>query len=228
MACVSTPEERLAIQDGRVRVSGIYARPPDPPATLVVAHGAGAGMDHPFMAGFTRAMNDEGIATLRFNFSYIENGRRAPDPESLLRETWLAAFAAATARSKGEPVWAGGKSLGGRIASMVVSDGMPAAGLVFLGYPLHPPGKPERIRDEHLYRIASPMLFLEGTRDPFATRDLLAGVIAKLGERATLVPIEGGDHSFNVRGVKRDAREVGAGLAVHAAAFIEGHAQEHA
>lgn len=172
-------------------------------------------------------MNDEGIATLRFNFSYIEGGRRSPDPGSLLRETWLAAFATATARSKGEPVWAGGKSLGGRIASMVVADGMPAAGLVFLGYPLHPPGKPERIRDEHLYGIASPMLFLEGTRDPFATPELLAGVIAKLGERATLVPIEGGDHSFNVRGVKRDAREVGAGLAVHAAAFIKDHEKEH-
>jgi predicted alpha/beta-hydrolase family hydrolase len=222
MARVSTPEERLTIADGRVRVSGIYARPSDPPATLVVAHGAGAGMDHPFMVGFTRAMNDEGIATLRFNFPYIENGRRAPDPESRLSETWLMAFAAASDRSRGEPVWAGGKSLGGRIASMVVADGMPAAGLVFLGYPLHPPGKPERIRDEHMYRIAVPMLFLEGTRDPFASTDLLARVIAKLGERATLIPIEGGDHSFNVRGSKRDAREVGADLAVHAAAFIEG------
>ena len=226
MACVTTPEERLTIEDGRVSVSGVYARPPDPPATLVVAHGAGAGMDHPFMAGFTRAMNDEGIATLRFNFSYIESGRRSPDPESLLRETWLAAFAAATDRSKGERVWAGGKSLGGRIASMVVADGMPAAGLVFLGYPLHPPGMPERIRDEHLYRIKVPMLFFEGTRDPFASTDLIAGVIAKLGDRATLVSIEGGDHSFNVRGVKRDAREVGAAVAVHAAAFMRERAKE--
>ena len=227
MAGVTTPEERLLIEDGRVRVSGIYARPPKPPATLVVAHGAGAGMDHPFMAGFTRAMNDEGIATLRFNFSYIENGRRSPDPESLLRETWLAAFAAATDRSRGEPVWVGGKSMGGRLASMVVADGMVAAGLVFLGYPLHAPGKSERIRDEHLYRIAAPMLFLEGTRDAFASPDLMAGVIAKLGERATLVSIEGGDHSFNVRGAKRDAREVGAGLAVQAASFIKGHAKGH-
>jgi predicted alpha/beta-hydrolase family hydrolase len=217
---VTTPEERLTIEKGRVRVSGIYARPGKPPATLIVGHGAGAGMDHPFMAGFTRAMNDEGIATLRFNFPYIENGRRAPDPGPFLEETWLAAFAMASDRAKDEPVWAGGKSLGGRIASIVVADGMPAAGLVFLGYPLHPPGKPERIRDEHLYRIEVPMLFLEGTRDPFATLELLHGLIAKLGDRASLVRIEGGDHSFNVRGAKRDAREVGASLAEPAAAFI--------
>jgi uncharacterized protein len=220
MARVATPEERLTIEAGRVRVSGTYARPAAPAATLVLAHGAGAGMDHPFMVGFARAANDEGIATLRFNFPYIENGRRAPDPAPFLQEAWLAAFATASARAKGEPVWAGGKSLGGRIASMAAADGMPAAGLVFLGYPLHPPGKPERIRDEHLYRIEVPMLFVEGTRDPFATPELLDGVIAKLGGHATLLPIEGGDHSFNVRGAKRDAREVGAALAPLVAAFI--------
>jgi predicted alpha/beta-hydrolase family hydrolase len=220
MARVAAPEERLSIEDGRVRVSGLYARPTKSAATLVIAHGAGAGMEHPFLSGFSRAMNDEGVATLRFNFVYLENGRRSPDPEPLLREAWLAAFAAATARAKGEPVWAGGKSLGGRLASMVVADGMPAAGLVFLGYPLHPPGKPERIRDAHLYEIGVPMLFLEGTRDPFATTELLAGVLKKLGGWATLISIEGGDHSFNVRGAKRDAREVGASLAEPAAAFI--------
>ena len=217
---MTTPEERLTIEQGRVRVSAVYARPPKPRATLVVAHGAGAGMDHPFMAGFTRAMNDLGVATLRFNFVYTENGRRAPDPAPFLEETWRAAFDAASGRAKGEPVWAGAKSLGGRIASMVVADGMPAAGLVFLGYPLHAPGKPERIRDEHLYSIKAPMLFLEGTRDPFATPEPLQRVITKLGDRASIVSIEGGDHSFNIRGAKRDAREVGAGLAEPAAAFI--------
>jgi predicted alpha/beta-hydrolase family hydrolase len=220
MARVATPEERLTIEDGRVRVSGAYARPSDPAATLVLAHGAGAGMDHPFMVGFSRAMNDEGFATLRFNFPYIENGRRSPDPAPFLQEAWGAAFTAASARTKGEPVWAGGKSLGGRIASMATADGMPAAGLVFLGYPLHPPGKPERIRDEHLYRIDVPMIFVEGTRDPFATPELLNKVIAKLGIRATMLSIEGGDHSFNVRGAKRDAREVAAGLAPLVAASI--------
>jgi predicted alpha/beta-hydrolase family hydrolase len=177
-------------------------------------------MDHPFLVGFTRAVNDEGIATLRFNFPYVEAGRRSPDPERSLRETWLAAFGAASKRGKDEAIWAGGKSLGGRIASMVVADGMAASGLVFLGYPLHPPGKPERIRDEHLYRIEVPMLFLHGSRDPFATPELLSGIVAKLGDRATLVEIEGGDHSFNVRGVKAGPREVGAGLAAASAAFI--------
>ena len=201
----------------------MYARPTDPLVTLVLAHGAGAGMDHPFMVGFARAMNDLGVATLRFNFPYIESGRRAPDPAPYLQETWMAAFGAARARANGEPVWAGGKSLGGRIASMAVADdGMAAAGLVFLGYPLHPPGKPERIRDEHLYRIEVPMIFVEGTRDPFATPELLAGVLLKLGDRADLISIEGGDHSMNVKGPKRDAREVAAGLAEPVAAAIRG------
>ena len=214
MTCVTTPEERLTIEDGRVHVSGMYARPTDPLVTLVLAHGAGAGMDHPFMVGFARAMNDLGVATLRFNFPYIESGRRSPDPGPYLEEAWRAAFAAASQRAKGEQIWVGGKSLGGRIASMAVADGgVAAAGLVFLGYPLHPPGKPERIRDEHLYRIEVPMIFVEGTRDPFATPELLAGVISKLGDRADLISIEGGDHSMNVKGTKRDAREVAAGLA---------------
>ena len=220
MTRMATPEEQLTIEEGRVRVSGAYARPADPTATIVLAHGAGAGMDHPFMVGFTRAMNDEGFATLRFNFPYIENGRRSPDPAPFLQEGWRAAFDAAKARAKGEPVWAGGKSLGGRIASMAVADGMPAAGLVFLGYPLHPPGKPERIRDEHLYRIDVPMIFVEGTREVFAAPELLAGVIAKLGKRAALISIEGGDHSFNVKGAKRDAREVAGTLARPVAPLI--------
>jgi hypothetical protein len=217
---MATPEERLTIDEGRVQVSAAYARPSGAAATLVLGHGAGAGMDHPFMAGFARAINDEGIATMRFNFPYIENGSKAPDPAPFLQESWRAAFTSAVARAKAEPVWAGGKSLGGRIASMAVADGMPAAGLVFLGYPLHPPGKPERVRDEHLYGIEVPMVFVEGTRDPFATPELLNGVIAKLGERATLLSIEGGDHSFNVRGAKRDPREVGAALAPDVARSI--------
>jgi predicted alpha/beta-hydrolase family hydrolase len=215
-----TPEVRGELDLPTGTVSTLWVAPADPVATLVLGHGAGAGMDHPFMAGFSRAISDEGVATLRFNFPYIERGRRSPDPERILRETWLAAFDAGVAGSGGRAVLAGGKSLGGRIASMCVADGMPAAGIVFLGYPLHPPGKPERIRDEHLYRIEVPILFVHGTGDPFATSELLSKVIAKLGARAEDVPIEGGDHSFNVRGRKRDPREVGAELASIAAAFI--------
>jgi predicted alpha/beta-hydrolase family hydrolase len=218
------PEESLRIDTVKGPVSAIYARPRSPSATIVVAHGAGAGLDHPFLVGFARACQEQGLATLRFNFPYLEAGRRAPDTEAVLRDAWSAAFEVASARRKKEPVWASGKSLGGRIASMAAADGqIDPAGLVFLGYPLHPPGKPERIRDEHLYRVGVPMLFLQGTSDPFATPALLQRVVDKLGDRATLVPFEGGGHSFEVRGRKRDPREVGASLAAPAAAFIRDH-----
>jgi predicted alpha/beta-hydrolase family hydrolase len=217
---MTTPEVRGRIDVVGVEVSTASIAPAGSDGTLVVAHGAGAGMDHPFLVGFCRAMGDAGIATMRFNFPYAERGRRSPDPERALRAAWLAAYEAVVASSGGRPVLAGGKSLGGRIASMCVADGMPAAGLVFLGYPLHPPGRPERIRDEHLYRVAAPMLFLHGTNDPFASGRLLAEVARKLGDRATVEEIEGGDHSFNVRGRRRDAREVGAGLAELAAPFV--------
>lgn len=221
---MATPEESLRLETVKGSITAAYARPRSPFATIVVAHGAGAGMDHPFLVGFARACNAEGIAALRFNFPYVESGRRSPDPEGVLRDAWRAAFEAAADRAAAAPVWASGKSLGGRIASMAAADGdIDPAGLVFLGYPLHPPGKPERIRDEHLYRIEAPMLFLQGTSDPFASPELLRSVVEKLGALATLVPFEGGGHSFEVRGRKRDPREVGASLAPHAAAFIRDH-----
>ena len=215
-----TPEVRSEIDTGSVPVSAAWISPGGAVATLVVAHGAGAGMDHPFMAGFARAIAKHGIATLRFNFPYVERGRRSPDPEAVLRATWLAAFEDARSRADGRPVLAGGKSLGGRIASMAVADGMPAAGLVFLGYPFHPPGKPERVRDEHLYRITVPMLLIQGTADPFAKPEIVRKILRTLGRAVEHVPIEGGDHSFNVRGQKRDAREVGETIAGLAAPFV--------
>jgi uncharacterized protein len=221
---MTAPEELVQVETARGPVSARYARGSAPFATIVVAHGAGAGMDHPFIAGFARACLEEGMASMRFNFPYLEAGRRSPDPEGVLRDTWRAAYEAAAARASGEPVWASGKSLGGRIASMCVADGeVPAAGLAFLGYPLHPPGKPERIRDAHLGRIEVPMLFVQGTADPFARHDLLDGVVARLGDRATLVPVEGGGHSFEVRGRRRDPREVGASLAPIVASFVRDH-----
>lgn len=222
MARMATPEERLTIEEGRVRVSAVYARPADPLATLVVAHGAGAGMDHPFIAGFSRAMNDEGIATLRFNFPYMEAGRRSRDRSPIAVAGWRAAMDEAVRHAPAdEAIWASGKSFGGRMASMAVAEGMPAAGLAFLGYPLHPPGKPEAVRDEHLHQIAVPMLFLAGTRDPFATPDLLNAVVDRIGRhRASTIWFHDADHSFNVRGLKRDPREVGGSLAGPVAAFI--------
>jgi predicted alpha/beta-hydrolase family hydrolase len=221
MAGMPTPEERFQVETVKGPVSARYAEPASPSATIVVAHGAGAGMDHPFLAGFARACVDEGLAAMRFNFAYVEAGRRAPDAEPALRDAWRSAFDAATHRAGDGPVWAAGKSLGGRIASMCVADGeVPAAGLAFLGYPLHPPGKPERLRDEHLARIHVPMLFLQGTADPFAQPALLRRVLDRLGDRATLVPIEGGGHSFEVRGRKRDPSDTGASLAPIVASFI--------
>ncbi|MEC5190875.1 MULTISPECIES: alpha/beta hydrolase family protein [unclassified Arthrobacter] len=205
---------------GGTCVSGIYARPAQPSATVVVAHGAGAGMEHPFLTGFTRAMNRLAIATLRFNFPYRETGRKFPDRPPAAIAAWRAAMAEAAARSGGEPLWAAGKSFGGRMASMAVAEGMPAAGLIYLGYPLHPPGKPEKLRDEHLYGLTLPMLFLQGTRDPFATPELLEAVVAWIGPTATLEWLAGGNHTFDVARSKRNADDVGASLAGSAAAFI--------
>lgn len=219
---MSVPESTLTISVEDLEVSGAYARPEHPFATLVVAHGAGAGMEHPFLRGFTRALNDEGVATLRFNFPYREAGRKFPDRPPAAIATWRAAMDTARTRSEadGERIWAAGKSFGGRMASMAVADGMPAAGLVYLGYPLHPPGKPEKVRDEHLYGLTLPMLFLQGSRDTFATPELLEGVVSRIGPTAALNWIDGGDHSFAVAGRKRSAEEIGASLADPVAAFM--------
>jgi predicted alpha/beta-hydrolase family hydrolase len=213
-------EERFRLPTPRGDVSAVWASPDDPIATLVVAPGAGSSLDHPFMTGFTDAVNALGIATLRFNFLYKETRKVAPDREPILREVWLLAFAEATQRSFGAAPFVGGKSMGGRIASLCVADGMPARGLVFLGYPLHPPRDPEALRDAHLYGIRVPMLFLQGTRDPFARPDKLHPVIAKLRKRARLVEIEGGDHSMRVKGGGKKDAEVSAGLAPTVADFI--------
>jgi predicted alpha/beta-hydrolase family hydrolase len=214
------PSESIRIEVGDGTVSGAFARPADAFATLVVAPGAGSGFDHPFLVGFARAMNAAGVATLRFNFPYREAGRRLPDRAPRAVEAWQAALAVAAARSPAEPVWAGGKSYGGRMASMAAAEGMPAAGLVFLGYPLHPPGKPEALRDAHLYGIDLPMLFLQGTRDPFSGPAELTPVVARIGRAATVQWIDGANHSFETRGAKRAPADVGASLAPAVADFV--------
>jgi predicted alpha/beta-hydrolase family hydrolase len=198
----------------------LETRPDDAVAMLVLGHGAGSPMTAPLLAGFCEAVAGLGVATLRFDFPYMREGRRAPDRAAVLIEAYRAAFAEAQERAHGLPVLAGGRSMGGRMASMAVADGMPAAGLVFLAYPLHPPGKPEKIRDTHLYDLTVPMLFIQGTRDVFAQPDLLAGVLERLGSRAELVTIEGGDHGFKVAGGQRDPRRIGQLLAPPAAAFV--------
>lgn len=191
-------------------------------SALVVCHGAGSGMDHPFLAGFCEALADDGVSALRCNFPYIEAGRRSPGAPGPAIATVRAAVDAATARTGGHPVFAGGKSYGGRMASMAAAEGMACAGLVFLGYPLHPPGKPEQVRDEHLYGLQIPMLFLHGTKDPFATPEVLAPVLARLGARATDVPFEGAGHSLE-RSRTEDKAATGASLAPHVAAFVRDH-----
>jgi predicted alpha/beta-hydrolase family hydrolase len=221
------PDQQLVITAGDASFSAVYARPENATATVVVAHGAGAGMDHPFLRGFTDALNTLGLATLRFNFPYREAGRKFPDRPPAAIAAWRSAMAATAsqAAAHGDPgtVWAAGKSFGGRMASMAVADGMDTAGLVYLGYPLHPPGKPEKLRDEHLYGMATPMLFLQGTRDTFATPAILSGVVSRIGPTAVLEWVEGGDHSFAVAGKKRAADEVGASLAAPVARFIAAH-----
>jgi len=199
-------------------VSGAWHRPESTPrATLVLAHGAGYNMNTRLLVDIAEALSDRDVAVVRFNFPYTEAGRRAPDPQARLEACWQS-VAEAVAKESPRP-FLGGKSLGGRIASHIVADGFEAAGLLFLGYPLHPPGKPERIRDAHLARIKTPMLFLQGTRDPFATPELLHQTIGRLPS-ASLVEIEGGDHSFKVKG--RAVEDVTAELAGEIAKFVLG------
>ena len=223
-------ETAIRIDVDGTPISAVTSRPADAAGTIIVAHGAGAGMEHPFMSGFTRAMHDEGFATLRFNFPYREAKRRFPDRPPVAISTWRAVMDAASALaadagSADEPIWASGKSFGGRMASMAVADGMPAAGLVYLGYPLHPPGRSEKARDEHLPGISVPMLFLQGRNDPFASPNAqLDEVVARIGASATLEWIEDANHSFEVKGHKRPAAEIGASLAPRAASFMAMHA----
>lgn len=229
MERMSSASESITIDIDGTTVSGAYARPEDVWATLVVAHGAGSGFEHPFLVGFTDALNAAGIATLRFNFAYREAGRSFPDRAPAAIAAWRAALAfarqrAADAGAPDEPVWASGKSFGGRMASMAVADGMEPAGLVYLGYPLHPPGRPEKIRDAHLYGLTLPMLFVEGTRDPFISVELLESVVERIGPNASIEWIEGGTHDFAVAGNKRPADVIGASLAPAVAEYIRAQA----
>lgn len=211
-------EREVKIETPLGPVSALRAGPKQGPV-VVLAHGAGGNMRNPVLEGFAAGLAGNDVGCLRFNFAYSEAGRKGPDREPKLRPVWSAAFARAA--EDGGPVWASGKSLGGRIASMMVADGeLDAAGLVLVGYPLHPPGKPERIRDAHLYQIEVPMLFLEGTADPFARWDLLTAVLKRLGDRAALHAVEGGDHSFRVRGQRRDDLGTGKELGKVAADFV--------
>lgn len=184
----------------RPDVDALWLRPRGAKAVYVLAHGAGAGMEHAFMVAMADALATHGIATLRFMFPYMQAGSRRPDAERILRATLTAAAKFAVQRARGLPVFAGGKSMGGRMTSRAMAEApMPGiAGLAFLGFPLHPAGKPSDERAAHLSDVSVPMLFVQGTRDRLATLDLLHPVIDGLGDRATLHIVDGGDHSLAV------------------------------
>lgn len=164
---------------------------------LFLAPGAGAGFDHPFMAKVAADVGAAGITVCRFNFVYAEKGRKAPDKQPILESTYGAVVDQIRETLKPKSVFLGGKSMGGRIASYVAIE-RPCKGLVFLGYPLHPPGRPDRIRDAHLAEVPCPMLFVEGTRDPFCPLETLSKVIVDRKLDAEVAVIDGGDHSFKV------------------------------
>ena len=189
----------------------------DPRAAVILAHGAGAGQFHPFMMAAATAFTAAGFETITFDFPYMEAGRRAPDPAPTLEQTFANIAKECCARwlNGGTPYFAGGKSMGGRIASQAAAHGLfdrEPTGLVFLGYPLHPPSNAEKRRDEHLSKVKPPMLFVHGTRDPFGTPDEMQALVKGL-KRSTLSLIEGGGHSFEVKGSKRPADEIAAALA---------------
>jgi len=166
----------------------------------VFAHGAGAGMHHPFMRRAAEALEARGISAHRFDFPYMQAKKSRPDPPAVAEDAVRKAVAEAARQAPGLPIFAGGKSFGGRMTSQAqAGQPMPGVrGLVFFGFPLHPPGRPGTSRAEHLTSVDVPMLFLQGTRDEFAQLDLLREVVRKLGDRATLHLIEEGDHSFKV------------------------------
>ena len=182
------------------RVSGLLHAPPKASACYVLAHGAGAGMAHPFMAKVAAGLAERGIATLRYQFPYMERGGKRPDPPKLAHAAVRAAVAEAAKLVPELPLIAGGKSFGGRMTSQAQALApLPGVrGLAFLGFPLHPANQPSRERGAHLADVQVPMLFLQGTRDALAMLDQLEPLCAELGKRATLKLFSDADHSFHV------------------------------
>jgi predicted alpha/beta-hydrolase family hydrolase len=191
----------VAIQvDEARRVSGLLLLPPDAVACYVFAHGAGAGMEHPSMSAIAEELAQRQVATLRYQFPYMEQRSRRPDPPALCHRTVRAAAAEAARLTPGLPLYAGGRSFGGRMTSQAQAAAPLAGvrGLIFLGFPLHPAGRPATERAQHLFDVQIPMLFVQGTRDELAHLELLEPLIRELGAHAALKALTDADHSFHV------------------------------
>ncbi|MHA1157841.1 MAG: alpha/beta hydrolase family protein [Alphaproteobacteria bacterium] len=195
----TTAERTIALDEER-SVSALLDLPADAQALYVLAHGAGAGMTHRFMGAIATALTVRRIATLRYNFHYMERGSRRPDSPRIAHAAVRAAVTDATIAAPGLPLFAGGKSFGGRMTSQAqAAAALPGVhGLIFMGFPLHPPGKVGSERGDHLFDVAIPMLFLQGARDEFAKLELLEPLCERLGASANLRLIESGNHSFRV------------------------------
>jgi predicted alpha/beta-hydrolase family hydrolase len=191
-------------------VAALLQAPPRPVACCVLAHGAGAGMQHAFLAALAQQLAQRAVATLRFQFPFMEHGSKRVDPPAVAHAAIRAAVAEAARRLPGVPLFAGGKSFGGRMTSQAQAlqavEGV--RGIVFVGFPLHPAGKPSLQRATHLAEVQVPMLFLQGTRDALADLDLVRQAVATVGDRATLHVVDGADHAFHVlvRSGRNDAQ----------------------
>jgi predicted alpha/beta-hydrolase family hydrolase len=197
---VVSPQALKLETDRAGTVSALLSRPAAAKACFVFAHGAGAGMTHPFMERVSAGLCDRNIATLRFQFPYMENGSKRPDAPALAHATVRAAVAEAARCCAGLALIAGGKSFGGRMTSQAqaIAPLVGIRGLAFLGFPLHPAGKSSEVRAKHLEDIHIPMLFIQGTRDKLAETALLEPVVKRLGSLASLHPVQEADHSFHV------------------------------
>src|SRR5438270_4294547 len=215
----SQKELTFGVGEGVGSVSALLLRPDGARLLYVLAHGAGAGMRHPFLESIAQRLAERGIATLRYQFPYMERRAGRPDPPAVAAATVRAAVTEAARAAPGLPLVAGGKSFGGRMTSTAqAEEPLPGVrGLVFLGFPLHPPGRPDDKRAEHLAQVRIPMLFLQGDRDEFADLKLLKPVVKRLGAGATLHLEEGGDHSFHV--LKRSGKPVADVMGEHSEAL---------
>jgi predicted alpha/beta-hydrolase family hydrolase len=224
MATSGRQERELAFTGPRGSLSALWRDADDPIAVAVLAHGAGSDMRNQFLDGVVQGLAGGHVSAMRFNFPFTEEGRKSPDRAPVLIEAWGAALAEAGRHADGLPLAAGGKSLGGRMASMLAAEepeSFLASALVFFGYPLHAPGRTDKPRVEHLAQIQVPMLFIQGTSDPLANFPMVQEVVRGLEPLARLHVVEGGDHSFRVRGARRPDDEIGRELGQVAATFIE-------